>query len=142
MKQTLLENSDALVLLSIIYASEFGSKNVDIGNIIASFDYIEHAIITYEELNGALCRLSENSYISEVKELEFLPSVIIINAFNKKKINNMRINFRNELEFIRELINAKEWDNNFNFIVENENYNFKGFENVKYELACKNYIKT
>src|SRR6218665_1677625 len=140
MKQSLLENSDALVLLSIIYASELGSKNVGIQIIIGAFDYIEHSIIRYEELNGALCRLNENLYISEVGKLEFLPSKMILDAFIKSKLISKNCHFRKELEFIKELINAKEWEKDFNYIAVNEKYKFEGFSKEKHQLACKNYL--
>ncbi|MBP6660194.1 MAG: hypothetical protein KA174_05900 [Chitinophagales bacterium] len=140
MKHLSLENSDAIVLLSILYASEFGIKKVNIQNLIANFDYIEHAIVNYEELSGALCRLNENLYIIEVEKLKFLPTDIILDNFNKFKIQNRNINIRKTLEFIRELINAKEWDSNFDYIKANEKYYYKGLDNEKYQLACNNYI--
>ena len=76
----------------------------------------------------------------ETKKLEFLPTKIILDEFIKFKKNNKRINFIVELEFIRNLIKAKEWNSNFDYIKANEKYYYKGLDNEKYQLACNNYI--
>ncbi|MBK7637269.1 MAG: hypothetical protein IPJ13_25535 [Saprospiraceae bacterium] len=61
----------------------------------------------------------------ETKKLEFLPTKIILDEFIKFKKNNKRINFIVELEFIRDLIKAKEWNSNFDYIKANEKYYYK-----------------
>jgi len=52
----------------------------------------------------------------------------------------VRLHFEKELEFIKELINAKEQEKDFNYIAVNEKYKFEGFSKEKYQLACKNYL--
>lgn len=53
--------SDAWVLLSVIYAQ----KPADRERITATGDYLNHAIMTQDELEGGLRRLSAAGYVSE-----------------------------------------------------------------------------
>lgn len=140
MKQPLLENSDAIVLLSILYASEFGKQPVSLGGIISSFDFIDHAIITYDELKGALCRLTKNNYITESNTLEFLPTKNIVDDFNKYKLLNKKMNFMLELDYIKELINAKDWVVGIDYVKVNEKYKYRGLTTEKYQITLNEYL--
>jgi hypothetical protein len=63
--------SDAWILLAIIYAS--AKKPASLSDIIAFADVIQHAIPTYEEMVGALARLTAGKYIIDRKR-RFSPS--------------------------------------------------------------------
>jgi len=53
--------SDALILLAVIYAGR--EKPAALSDVIAAADYIQHAIVSYEEMEGALARLTAGGYI-------------------------------------------------------------------------------
>lgn len=135
-----LENSDANILLTILQASESGKKNVTIGHIISGFDFMNHGIVTYDEMKGALSRLTTNNYISEPDDLQFLPSRSINDEFTSYKKKNKRLNFIAELEFIQNLIDAKEWSKDFDPVKANASFNYKGFTPEIYQGALRTYL--
>lgn len=68
-------HSDAWILLAIILSG--GDRGADIADLISTADYINHAILCYEELDGALMRLILGNYIFE-QNARFYPSVKIL----------------------------------------------------------------
>ena len=56
-------DSDAWVLLAIIYAHRSGAATLD--KIIGAGDAINHAIFLPNELEGGLARLTANTYVTE-----------------------------------------------------------------------------
>lgn len=71
---TQLQNSDAWVMLSVLYEHGYTGEAISLAQIIGACDFIEHAIITYDELTGALVRLTSQQYITEAGALRFLPT--------------------------------------------------------------------
>jgi hypothetical protein len=59
-------NSDAWVLLAIIYAHRSGPATLD--KIIGAGDAINHAIFLPNELEGGLARLTANGYVTQLDE--------------------------------------------------------------------------
>ncbi len=53
--------SDAWILLALLYSG--GKEGTDLRATIAAADFINHAIPTYDELNGALARLQAARYL-------------------------------------------------------------------------------
>lgn len=141
MKNDILENSDAWLLLSIIYVYSDGNKPSEMGRIIGCCDFIEHAIITLDEIKGGLCRLIEKKNIKDLGNLLFLPSDEIISKFNDFKNSKSRKNIRDDLNYISKLINAKEWETNYDYIKANEKYSFNSLTLEKYNELVENYIK-
>jgi hypothetical protein len=58
-------DSDAWLLLAIIYAGR--EEPAALADVIAAADYINHAIVVFEEMEGALARLSEGGYITHTE---------------------------------------------------------------------------
>lgn len=56
-----LQSADVWILLSL-QGNDF-TKDLDIAEVIAKADCINHAILTFEEFNNAICRLKENELI-------------------------------------------------------------------------------
>ena len=71
-------HSDAWILLAIILSG--GDRGADIADLISTADYINHAILCYEELDGALMRLILGNYIFE-QNARFYPSVKILERY-------------------------------------------------------------
>ena len=66
MSDTTFLDSDAWLLLAIIYAGrEEPSTLVD---VIAAADYINHAVVVFEEKEDALARLSAGGYIAHTED--------------------------------------------------------------------------
>lgn len=57
--------TDAWVLLSILYSEKETPTGASLSAIIATADYINHAILMYEELNEGLARLRAADHIEE-----------------------------------------------------------------------------
>ncbi len=134
------ENSDALVLLGIIYASDNEKNQASLTQIIRACDFIEHVIITYDELKGGLVRLVNSNNIVEMQKLLFTPSDFVSQKFYEYSKSRKRSNARDDLEFVKNLINAKEWEGNVNLIEINKNYNFSGLDYDIYDSSCKEYL--
>jgi hypothetical protein len=134
------ENSDSIVLLGIIYASDNGKKQANLTQIIRACDFIEHVIITYDELKGGLVRLVNSNNIVEMQKLLFIPSDAMSQKYFEYSKLRKRSNARDDLEFVKKSINAKEWEGNVNLIEINKNFNFSGLDNDIYDSSCKEYL--
>jgi hypothetical protein len=58
-------SSDAWVVLSILYSENETKSGASLSAIISTADYINHAILLYEELNDSLARLQATGHIKE-----------------------------------------------------------------------------
>jgi len=140
-KEYPFEHSDAWLLLGILYASNYGKNYTDLQMIIGCCDYIEHAIITFEEMNGGLFRLIQNQHIHDNGKMEFIPTENIINKYKEYVGNKKRTYALKDLEFIINLINAKKWEPNFNFKKANESFKYKNLNPEMIMNAYKRYAK-
>ena len=61
-------SSDAWLLLSILYSEGETEAGASLSSIIATADYINHAILTYKELRDGLARLQIRGCIKEHDE--------------------------------------------------------------------------
>jgi hypothetical protein len=61
----LIMSADAWVLLSILYSENETESGASLTAIISTADYINHAILLYEELNESLARLRAAGHIEE-----------------------------------------------------------------------------
>jgi hypothetical protein len=93
-------NSDAWLLLAIVYAHKEGQANVE--SIIQNGDFINHAIFTEEELKGWFFRLTKGGYIKENKG-EYSPTNITTEAY--LKTTTPRRNVFKELEDMEKFLN-------------------------------------
>lgn len=73
-------HTDAWILLAILYSRS--EKGADLRAIIAAADYINHAILTYEELRDGLVRLRAAGYIRE-QEGFYYPTQTTLSAYER-----------------------------------------------------------
>ncbi len=56
-------NSDAWIMLALLFNQQ--PDGASLRDLIAAADYINHAIVTYEELSGGLARLIRAGYVEK-----------------------------------------------------------------------------
>ena len=132
----MLNGVDTLVLLSILYASNFGESEVGVGQIISAFDVINHEIISYEELENAFCKLTQYHYIKEEGILKFLPTKKITKLFLDYRNNHKKSRFIEEDKYIEQIF--KQQDNKI--IVTDGCLKYPNFNRDIYQAACKVYL--
>jgi hypothetical protein len=71
--------SDAWLLLAILYCGKAGG---DLRSILATADYINHSVMTYEELSGGLARLKSAGHIEE-RDGKYLATGIVRATYRK-----------------------------------------------------------
>lgn len=96
---------DAWVLLAILYAGR--ARAASLREIIAAADFINHAILTYEELAGGLARLSRAGTIRRQGETGFQPSPAVRAYYEKNTGPKGRV--QQDLELISSYIGAGPW---------------------------------
>lgn len=72
LKATSFSSSDAWLLHSLYYAAGESNSGLTLRNIIATGDYLNHAVFTFEELRGGLERLGRIGYAEKRDGLYFL----------------------------------------------------------------------
>ena len=137
---TQLQNSDAWVMLSVLYEHGYTGEAVSLAQIIGACDFIEHAIITYDELTGALVRLTSQQYITEAGALRFLPTSSILNQFNNYRQTNKRFNVQRDLQFITHTIHAGKWHPGFDYKKMNAGFRYPGLSFKDYQCAYHSYV--
>ena len=104
MAEQSFEPSDSWLLLSIIYASK--TPPITITNIIAAADYINHCILSYEELASALKRLAAGGLVKIIKSVPYPHEMLLTTYYlNTKETTEVR----KELAFIGGLLNNTDW---------------------------------
>jgi hypothetical protein len=99
------EWEDAWILLSVLYAGQHGSFS-SLSQVIAAADFINHAIPTLGELDGALFRLRRAGWV-EIQDLSICPSPRAHSMFSER--HNRRTTVPKDLELVRQRINARDW---------------------------------
>lgn len=128
-------HSDAWVLLSIILSGTQNGARLE--NIIAAGDFINHAIFTFEEMEGALARLSIGKYICR-KGYYFYPSEKTIKMWNEKQKTKSYIH--KDMERVAKFIDAKPWEKQAIPQKANEGYSYKGIDRDQFERAVNLYL--
>ena len=98
-------DSDAWILLAIIYASREEPAALD--GVIAAADYINHAIVVFEEMEGALARLSTGGYIAHAED-KLSPTEKSLEFY--RSVTKPRRPMLTEWEDLREFLGAPKWD--------------------------------
>jgi hypothetical protein len=68
--------SDAWVLLAAIYGG--AGKGADLDAILSAGDYLNHAIMSYEELDGGLARLLSARWIAQRGDRFYLSQAVLV----------------------------------------------------------------
>ena len=133
-KKIKFEYADAWLLLSIIYSKQHGQATLS--DIIGQGDFINHAIFSFEELQGGLYRLAMAGYIIK-KNNGFLPTDKIMMSYNQ--FTKRRNPVERELKFIRTELNSPEWSTNYDPSKANKNGADKEITKELYDKAYKEY---
>jgi len=74
------QNSDAWILLSLVYSRR--TKGVDLRTLIATADYINHAIPNESELRESLQRLM-TARLTEAENFQYKVSARVVRQYNR-----------------------------------------------------------
>ena len=98
-------DSDAWLLLAIIYAGR--EEPATLVDVIAAADYINHAIVVFEEMEGALARLSAGGYIIHTEE-KLSPTEKSLTFY--RSVTKPQRAVMAEWEDLRQFLGAAKWD--------------------------------
>ena len=96
---------DAWILLAILYAGRPG-EFASLARVIGIADYINHAIPTHGELDGAFDRLQRADWI-EFRDLTYAPTEAAESMFADRR--DKRTSVRKDREVVARRIGAEEW---------------------------------
>jgi hypothetical protein len=119
-------DSDAWVLLAIVYANRSGHGTLD--QIIAAGDAINVAIFLPNELEGGLARLTAGGYVSEY-DGTFAPTV---KAFAYSKSSRNRRTMLQELKDVQRMLASRSAE-------PPKNTRYPGFSEASYSAAVEKY---
>ena len=134
-KTTEYLHSDSWVLLAIIYSG--AQKGALLEEVIAVGDYINHAIFCFEELEGALARLSTGKYIRR-KGKFFFPTEKTMNFW--REVHKKRSYVHKDWERIAQFIHAKPWEKGSTPQKVNEGYSYKWINRELFQQAVDKYL--
>jgi hypothetical protein len=100
-----LKWEDTWLLLAVLYAARVGQP-ATLAEVIGTADYINHAIPTRGELDGALPRLRQQGWI-HVEDLTFEPTEQAETMFADRR--DRRSTVSKDLDLVRERIGALVW---------------------------------
>jgi hypothetical protein len=127
--------SDAWFLLATIYAAR--ESSAPLSEVIAAADYIQHAIFTFEETEGALARLTENGYL--VFSAGNLSPSEKTNEFYRS-ITKSRRKALDEQKDLEKFIGATAWDPKFDLKLSNAGVVFHDLTPQLFDDAVQAYI--
>jgi hypothetical protein len=119
-------NSDAWVLLAIIYANRSGHGTLD--EVIAAGDSINVAIFLPNELEGGLARLTAGGYITE-RDGTFAPTS---KALAYSRSSRHRRAMLKELKDVQRMLESRSTE-------PPEGVKYPGFSEVAYDQAIEAY---
>jgi hypothetical protein len=96
-------NYNNALLLYFIYETQTHSGS-ELKNIIAYADYVNHAIVTYEEFNNSIRYLIKNELTKEIDKKIFVENKFKEWFLNEYK-NNKKINISKAVEKIQKYLN-------------------------------------
>ena len=127
--------SDSWVLLSIIYN---GAQNgAQLAEIIATGDFINHAILTFEELEGAFARLSKGKYIRKNGNF-FFPSDKTMRFWSKHQ--KARSYVSKDWERINQFLHVKSGEKQVIPQKASDGFSYKGITREQYQQAIDLYL--
>ncbi|MFZ5880911.1 MAG: hypothetical protein ACOY0R_16205 [Chloroflexota bacterium] len=129
-------HSDAWVLLAIILSGK--DRGADIADIISTADYINHAILCYEELDGALMRLTLGNYIFE-ENARFYPSRKITEQYGRNAAKG-KLRIDTTLEDISKLIGAEAWSKSVDPYQANEFHSYGRVDRDAFSRTVQTYL--
>ena len=127
--------SDAWILLATVYAA--GKESASLDEVIGAADYIQHAIVTFEEMEGALDRLTTGDFIvfsngrlsPSQKTLEYYESI----SKQKRRVLD-------EQQNIEDFIGAQRWQPGDDPTQANKGASFPDLDRSEFDAAIQAYI--
>ena len=136
-KDIAFEWYDAWILYAVLLSAR-PDEYAPLDAIIGSADYINHAIPTSGELDGALSRLIENGWV-EQSNLSFAPSGKAESMFAKRRTG--RTSVPTDLEFVRKQMGAGRFNSQCSIPKDPEVFLVKGLNDAVIESAYDAYKK-
>ncbi len=127
--------SDAWILLATVYSAR-GQPAV-LPEVIAAADYIQHAIVTYEEMEGALARLTAGGLIVDISG-KLAPSQETINFYNT--LGTARRPVLEEERDIERFLNASSWNPSVKPNEANRGVSYPSLSQERYNEAVQEYL--
>ena len=126
--------SDSWILLSIILIS--GNNGARLKDLIPAADGINHAIPTFEEIEGALARLTTEGFISQEGDAIFVTEKTKL-AFDDRSRESIRTKWKK----MDRVLKAKPWDKGSSPRDANRGVSYDGINRAEYERAVSLYLK-
>ena len=131
--------SDAWLLLAIYYA-KFRAQS-SLSTIIAAADYINHAVINFEELASGLFRLEQARFITVASDLSSFTCLAKSLSLIEPIVQRISTAYEVRKEIERE-INATPWEPRESLPHPANNLKFPGLTKEIYKSAVDEYLKT
>lgn len=132
--------SDAWLLQSIYYAKNDTPTGARFPAIIGAADFIEHAIMNYEELASGLSRLEEVGLVHVTDDLSCVTctpnALAIIEPIVKRHREVLKVK-----ELIEKEINATRWSPCEKVPSPHNNLQFRGMTRDLYMTAVNEYLR-
>ena len=127
--------SDAWLLLATIYAAQ--EKPASLEDVIAAADYIQHDIVTFEEMEGALGRLSSGGYLL-YSQGKLSPSEKTLAFY--RSITRPRRKVHDEEKDLERFIGAAGWDRASCAQSAHVGVSFSALTRPAFEAAVESYL--
>jgi hypothetical protein len=127
------QSSDAWLLLAIIYAGQ--KKPAALSDIIAAADAINHALITFPEMEGGLARLETGGYIID-QNSRFSPTEKTMSYYRSKN----RCHMMKAMEDLKTLLDTTPWDPSYKSGMANKGFSYPPLTPELFNQAEKEYL--
>jgi hypothetical protein len=135
MMKTEYQRSDAWILLAIVYAGKDNAATLS--GVIAAADYIQHAVVTFQELEGALARLTAGLYIID-RNGNYAPSEKTLSFY--RSVTKPRRPVLNEEDDMQNFIGAPPWSPSCKPQDANRGVAYPALTSQLYETAVEEYL--
>ena len=127
--------SDAWILLATLYAAR--KQPAPLAEVIGAADMIQHAIVTFEEMEGALGRLTANGYLI-YSGGKLMPSDATLDFY--RTITKPRRPMHDEERDLEKFIGATPWDRKTHPMSANIGVSFPELSRAQFDAAVNSYL--
>ena len=127
--------SDAWILLATLYAAR--EQSAPLADVIGAADGIQHAIVTFEEMEGALGRLTADGYLV-YSDGTLTPSDTTLDFY--RAITKPRRRILDEEKDLEKFIGATPWSRESHPKLANAGVSFPELSRGQFDAAVKLYF--
>ena len=127
--------SDAWILLATIYAAR--EQLAPLKDVIGAADGIQHAIVTFEEMEGALERLTAGGYLI-YSDGKLMPTDTTLDFY--RTTTNPRRPISNEEADMEKFIGATPWSAESHPKSANAGVSFPELSRAQFDAAVESYL--